>query len=153
MRYLSAGSIGKLLRIEGISIGAVAYFDGRLSKESPFRENLIAVIGRSCASLLYFERYPRRYVKRGSNLKRKILQVEAPGWFFVEWVAPKTYTGRSALDSRSVRVRNVRSLYNGVVVPSRNLPSLLFRLKRATIPRYSTLFSSIPRRPTLPSLA
>lgn len=56
---------------------------------------------------------------------------------------------RKAGRSRSVRLRNVWSSYNGVVVLSRNIPSLLFYLKRATIPRYSTLFYSIPRRPTV----
>lgn len=140
MRYPSTGSIGELLRIENISIGAVAYFDTRLSKESP-QLPVIARNGRvPCyfvfQSLFHFERYPRRH---GRDLKPVFCRI---GY------AENVYRS-IGVERKAVRVSNVWSLYNGVVVLSRDISSLLFCLKRATIPRYSTFFYPIARRSTV----
>lgn len=133
MRYPSTGSIGELLRIENISIRTVAYFDTCLSKESP----QLPAIARNdrvpsyfvFRSLFYLERYPRRY---GMDLK--------PGFRRIG-CAENVYRP-ICVERKAVRARNVWSLYNGVVVLSRDIPSLLFCLKRATIPRllYFLLF-------------
>lgn len=140
MRYPSTGSIGELLRIENISIRTVAYFDTCLSKESP-QLPAIARNGRVPSyflfrSLFYLERYPRRY---GMDLKPAFRRIGC---------AENVYRP-ICVERKAVRARNVWSLYNGVVVLSRDIPSLLFCLKRATIPRYYTFFYSIARRPTV----